>query len=179
MHHSRQLIEMQTEEFQRLFYKMKDKLYRFSIRIVQDSAVAEDVVQEVMIKLWNKREKLAQIENAEGWLMVMTRNLSIDKIRSKHHKTGTLEAAYHVQDQNIKPDKQAEQSDLMKKIQEAVQFLPENQRMVFHLRDIEGMTYKEISAALDISLEKVKVNLHRARQKLRKQLKQVESYGIS
>jgi len=170
---------MQTEEFERLFYKMKDKLYRFSIRIVKDSAVAEDVVQEVMIKLWNRREKLSEIENAEGWLMVMTRNLSIDKIRSKHHKTNSLETAFHVQDLTVKPDQQAEQSDMMKKIHEAVQLLPENQRMVFHLRDIEGLTYKEISAVLEISLEKVKVSLYRARQKLRKQLKQVESYGIS
>ena len=158
---------------------MKDKLYRFSIRIVQDSSIAEDVVQEVMIKVWNNRVKMAQIENKEGWMVVMTKNLSIDKIRSKHNKTGSLEHVYHLPDGNIKPDQHAEHSDLMKTISKAVELLPEKQKMVFHLRDIEGLSYQEISDSLEISLSEVKVNLHRARQKLRKQLKQVESYGLS
>ena len=171
--------EMQTEEFQRLFYEMKDKLYRFSLRIVRSSDVAEDVVQEVMIKLWTKRDNVQGIENINGWLMVLTRNLSIDKVRSKHHTTGSLETAYYVADDEIKPDKHAEQSDMMRQIDAAVEQLPETQRLIFHLRDVEGMTYKEISEILDISLDNVKINLFRARQKLRKLLKQAESYGIS
>jgi RNA polymerase sigma-70 factor (ECF subfamily) len=170
---------MQTEEFQRLFIEMKDKLYRFSLRIVRSSDVAEDVVQEVMIKLWTKRDRMESIDNINGWLMVLARNLSIDKVRSKHHSTGSLETAYYVQDGETKPDRQAEQSDLMEQIEAAVQQLPETQRLVFHLRDVEGMTYREVSDILDLSLENVKVNLFRARQKLRKLLKQVESYGIS
>ena len=170
---------MQTEEFQRVFFEMKDKLYRFSLRIVRSSDQAEDVVQEVMIKLWTKRDSMEGIDNINGWLMVLARNLSIDKIRSKHHSTGSLETAYFVADGEIKPDKQAEQSDLMQQIDAAVQQLPETQRLIFHLRDVEGMTYKEIGEILDLSLENVKVNLFRARQKLRKLLKQVESYGIS
>ena len=175
----RHLVEMQTEEFQKLFFEMKDKLYRFSLRIVRSSDVAEDVVQEVMIKLWTKRERMDGIENINGWLMVLARNLSIDKIRSKHHATGSLETAYYIADGDVKPDKQAEQSDLMRQIEAAVQQLPETQRLVFHLRDVEGMTYKEIGEILEISLDNVKVNLFRARQKLRKQLNKVESYGIS
>ncbi len=175
----RHQVEMQTEEFQRLFFEMKDKLYRFSLRIVRSTDVAEDVVQEVMIKLWTKRNSMEGIENIHGWLMVLARNLSIDKIRSKHHATGSLETAFYVADSEIKPDKHAEQSDLMQQIDAAVQQLPETQRIVFHLRDVEGMTYKEIGEIMEISLDNVKVNLFRARQKLRKLLKQVESYGIS
>lgn len=170
---------MHTEEFQRLFYEMKDKLYRFSLRIVRSSAIAEDVVQEAMIKLWSKRDTLENIENVNGWLMVITRNLSIDKVRSKHHGTGSLETAFYIADQAVKPDRQAEQSDLMEQIDHIVQQLPETQRLVFHLRDIEGLTYQEISDVMEISLDKVKVSLYRARQKLRVELKKTESYGIS
>ena len=169
---------MDTETFKELFYRIKDKLYRYSLRIVHDSAVAEDVVQEVMIKFWKGREKMKSVDNIDGWLMVMTRNRSIDKIRSKHHQTSELNTAFGMQDDSIKPDKKAETNDLMDRLKEILKTLPEKQQSIFHLRDIEGLKYKEISDALNISLDEVKVNLFRARQKLKKQLILVESYGL-
>lgn len=170
---------MSTEEFQEIFHQMKDKVFRLSLRMVQDRPTAEDVVQEIMIKVWKNKEKIGQIQNPEGWIMVMTRNLSIDKIRSKHNQTGSIDHAYGIKTNDAQPDRQAETSDMMNRLNAAVQTLPEKQKIIFHLRDIEGLTYKEISATMEISLDEVKVNLHRARQKLRKQLKQVESYGLS
>ena len=169
---------MKPEAFKDLFNRMKNKLYRFSLGIVQDTAVAEDVVQEVMIKFWKNREKMVEIENVDGWLMVMTRNLSIDKIRSKHHKTSELNIAYGVQDTGSKPDKEAETNDLMDRLKKALEGLSEKQKSVFQLRDIEGFKYKEISDTLQISLDEVKVNLFRARQKLKQHLTLVESYGL-
>jgi RNA polymerase sigma-70 factor (ECF subfamily) len=60
---------MTTEQYEAIFYKMRDKLYRYAMRFVKDSAVAEDIVQDVMLKLWQKRQEADQIENLEAWMM--------------------------------------------------------------------------------------------------------------
>ena len=67
------ISEMNAEQYEAVFHKMKDKLYRYAFRFVKDSESAEDVVQDVMYKLWQKREEADGIENLEAWLMVLTR----------------------------------------------------------------------------------------------------------
>ncbi len=169
---------MNKEDFQTVFLRMKDKLFRVALRIVTDRAIADDVVQEVLIKLWKNQEKIKTIQNVDGWLMVMTRNLSIDKIRSKHHKTNSLDSALFLKDGNVEPDIQTEYQDLINTIGKTLEVLPLKQKLAFQLRDIEGMSYQEISDSLEISLSDVKVNLHRARKKIKEQLILVESYGL-
>ena len=77
---------MQKNEFSEMVIPYKDKLYRFALRIVKDSFIAEDVVQEVMIKVWKKREYFETLDNKEAWCMTLTKNLAIDKTRSKHRR---------------------------------------------------------------------------------------------
>lgn len=169
---------MTIKDFTRRVIPIKDRLFRFAMRMVDNAAEAEDVVQEVLIKLWNKREELPAIDNLEAWSIRLTRNLSVDKLRSKHHKTETLKEGYDAVSDAYTPQQLVETKDAMDKIHSMMQALPEKQRMVMQLRDIEEMSYAEIAEILEIPMNQVKVNLFRARQQMKAQLSKKEHYGL-
>ena len=164
--------------FEKLATNVKDKLYRFALRITGDVAEAEDVVQEVFIKVWNKRDDMAEVNNHEAYCMTLTRNLSLDKIRSKHRQTTEIGEALQLTDYESTPYMSVEKNDALLRIRKWMQELPEKQRLTMHLRDIEGMTYDEISESLEMPLAQVKVNLHRARQFIREKMLAAENFGL-
>lgn len=164
------------KDFKTRVVPIKDKLYRLALRIVGDDGEAKDVVQEVLIKVWNKREEMHLYKNMEAWCMRLTKNLSIDKLRSKHRRVVPLEGAVTAIKTEFTPYQQTAMKDTVDYIHRLMEELPLKQKMVMQLRDIEGMTYQEIAQALDISLNQVKVNLFRARKTIRKKLTQSESY---
>ncbi len=165
------------EAFSELISPIQDKLFRFAVRIVGSVDEAEDVVQEVFIKLWKKRDYLDQIDNVEAWCMQLTKNLSIDKLRSKHRRTEDINGYQELQDKQVTPDQQAIHTDLYDQIKSMIDQLPENQKMVVQLRDIEGLKYQEIADVLEMPLNQVKVNLFRARNTLKKQIIKLKAYG--
>lgn len=161
---------MNITDFKNTISPIKNKLFRFALRIVNDPAEAEDVVQEVFIKLWKYLEKGEQIDNAEAWCMRATRNQAIDKLRSKHKRVEALDDRYDQKDKSASPFQLAAMKDTFKHIKNMIDQLPEKQKLVMHLRDIEGHTYQEIADALSLPLGQVKVNLFRARQTIRAKL---------
>jgi len=169
---------MTTEQYEALFYKMRDKLYRYALRFVKDPAVAEDVVQDVMFKLWQKRQEADAIENLEAWLMVLTRNRSLDILRKVKDNQVNVDEAFGVSDKEPLADKQMESSELMKQLNDCVDQLPEKQKQVFHLREIEQMTYDEIAQATGFNLDDVKVSLFRARKHIQRMLSKTNAFGL-
>ena len=169
---------MTLDSFKIEILPLKDKLYRFSLRILGNHAEAEDVVQEVMIKIWKDRENLSAIKNLEAWCMRLTKNLSIDKTRGKHFNLNAIPENYDVVQIAAGPQKLAELNDAMDKVKRLMEELPETQKMAMQLRDIEGLSYKEIASILEIGLDQVKVNIHRARKYIRLKLIKEESYGL-
>lgn len=169
---------MDINKFKSEILPYKNKLYRFAYRIVGNSAEAEDVVQEVMIKLWNQREKLHQYTNLEAWCIRMTKNLSIDKTRSKHYKMGIIPEGFDISSDHNNPHQVTETQDTMQQIKNLINSLPAKQRDVMHLRDIEGLSYKEIEEQLQMPMNQVKVYLFRARKFIKNQLINSESYGL-
>ncbi len=169
---------MTIEEFTNDFMSMKQRLYRLSLSIVGSAMVAEDVVQEVMIKVWNKRIEAAKIENKPAWVMKMTRNLSIDKLRSKHAKTQGIPEGYDVVNKTHTPETITQSNDTVSKIHGIMAQLPKIQRMCIQLRDIEEMKYQEIADILEISIDQVKVNIYRARNYIKKEFLKTDSYGV-
>jgi RNA polymerase sigma-70 factor (ECF subfamily) len=169
---------MNTEQYEAIFHKMRDKLYRYALRFVKDSEVAEDVVQDVMYKLWQKREEADQIENLEAWLMVLTRNRSLDVLRKVKDNHVSMDEAFTVSDQAPVPDKILETADLMTLLQQCLNQLPEKQRSIFHLREIEQMTYEEISQSTGYNLDDVKVNLFRARKHIQRMVSKTNTFGL-
>ena len=169
---------MTTEQYEALFYKMRDKLYRFAFRFVKDEDGAEDVVQDVMAKLWQKREEADHIENIEAWLMVLTRNRALDILRKEKDNQVSVDEAFSVSDKNPIADKQLETSDLMKQLNACLDQLPDKQKQVFHLREIEQMTYEEIAGVTGFNLDDVKVSLFRARKQLQRMLSRINTFGL-
>lgn len=161
---------MQLTDFKNMVIPYKDKLYRLAYRMVGDTMEAEDVVQEALIKIWKKRERLEEIDNKEAWCMAVTRNLAIDKIRARKKSTVSIDTVYHVKDNNMDPYHSLKSKDAMAKIKEIMNKLPDNLKLVLQLREIEGYSYKEIGEIAGFTIDQVKVYIYRARQSMKEQL---------
>lgn len=151
---------------------IRHKLYRFALRITGSVHEAEDVVQEVLEKVWKtESEQSERVQNWEAWCMTLTRNRSLDKTRSQStRRTAPLEGVAERSSESQNPAQAVESTDLVDKVKQFMQDLPEKQRLVMHLRDIEELSYEEISEALGIPMDQVKVNLHRARKAIREKM---------
>lgn len=158
--------------FQQHIFPIRHKLFRFALRITGSAHEAEDVVQEVMEKIWKSpEEQSGNVQNWEAWCMTLTRNRSLDRARSQNlRRTAPLDGMTERPNGTPRQDNAVENRDLAEQVKRMMQELPEKQRLVMHLRDIEELTYDEIAEVLSISLDQVKVNLHRARKTIREQL---------
>ncbi len=158
--------------FHEQVFPIRHKLYRFALRITGSVHEAEDVVQEVLEKVWKTApEQSETVQNWEAWCMTLTRNRSLDKTRSQTlRRTAPLEGVSERSGDMATPAQSTEQNDLIARVKLMMQQLPEKQRLVMHLRDIEELSYDEIAESLNISLDQVKVNLHRARKTVREKM---------
>lgn len=171
---------MLLEEFKHSVLPVKNKLYRFALRYLGNEDEAKDVVQEVIIKAWDRRTELHLYRNVEAWCMRLTRNISLNKLKSGHYsKTDVLEEELTFSYQSQSPYESTEAQDVLSNIRRFMQQLPPLQRQVLQLRDVEGYSYEEISELLNVSLGQVKINLFRARQNLKKNLQSIDAYGIT
>ncbi|MCB0688158.1 MAG: RNA polymerase sigma factor [Saprospiraceae bacterium] len=168
---------MSLQTFTNEVLPLKDKLYRFALRILRDSQEAEDVVQDIMIKVWDKREEWKNWSSIEAMCMTMTRNLAIDRTRSKHKRLAEIPEGFDVVEGSASPEQTASSKDMMNYIKNIMDQLPEKQKSILQLRDIEGYTYQEIADLLDIPLSQVKVNVHRARLFMKKEILKSSEYG--
>ena len=162
--------------FQADILPLKNELYRLALRITMNAAEAEDVVQETMMKVWNRREQWEQIESIEAFCLTICRNLSLDKLRRMDNQTQSLDAAYDPKDFHVasNPEEQAVQRDRIQLVRQLINMLPEKQRSCMQLRDMEGKSYKDIAAILGITEEQVKVNIFRTRQTIKERFQKIE-----
>jgi RNA polymerase sigma-70 factor (ECF subfamily) len=173
------LCNMQTQTYERLYNSYHDRVYRLALRITQNTALAEDVAQEVHIKCWKNRSKLEEVASPGAWIMRVARNLAIDKLRSHRNNTELDKVAYSAPSRDPTPDRAAEVSNMMQILRSLIETLPIKQREIFQLRELEGMKYQEIGEILEVSVDEVKVSLFRARKKIREKLLNVDRYGLS
>lgn len=144
---------------------LKDKLFRLALRITFDRAEAEDVVQDTMIRVWNKREEWTQFGSIEAYCLTVAKNLAIDRSQKKEAQNVELTPEMEEESEISGPYDQLVNNERMSIIHRLINELPEKQRLIMQLRDIEGESYKEIAKILNLTEEQVKVNLFRARQR--------------
>ena len=143
---------------------LKNALYRLALRITLSHEDAEDVVQDTMLKLWNKREQWPQIENIEAFAMTVCRNIALDKLKNAHQANISLEekgeykgqeemaaAAWMPVSEQQNPYQRTAERDGLDMARRIINSLPEKQRSCMQLRDIEGKSYKERAAIREIS----------------------------
>ncbi len=164
---------MSIEPFHQIILPLKDQLFRVAYGIVRDRAEAEDILQDLLLKLWSRKDEWNEIENLQAYCFRAIKNMALDRLASMAtHKTGTIERAqedlYFVDHQS--PHREMVRKEQRLLIAQCMEELPENQQLTFRLREIEGMTYREIAETLAISEDLVKISLFRARKKMKELL---------
>ena len=169
---------MQELSFRDDILPLKDKLFRLALRITFDRAEAEDVVQDTMIRVWNKREEWTQFGSIEAYCLTVAKNLAIDRSQKKEAQNVELTPEMEEESEISGPYDQLVNNERMSIIHRLINELPEKQRLIMQLRDIEGESYKEIAKILNLTEEQVKVNLFRARQKVKQRYLEIDEYGL-
>ena len=169
---------MEEISFRNDILPLKDKLFRLALRITLDRAEAEDVVQDTMIRVWNKRDEWQQFESVEAYCLIVAKNLAIDRSQKKDAQNVELTPEMAEEADTSGPYDRLVNNERMKIIHRLIDELPEKQRLIMQLRDIEGESYKDIAKVLQLTEEQVKVNLFRARQKVKQRYIEIDEYGL-
>jgi len=168
---------MKQSEFLTIVMPFKDKVFRLAKRLLVSHEEAEDATQEILMKLWNNKEKIQDYKNVEAFSMTMTKNFCLDKLKSKHAQNLKI-VHNNYQDKNVSLQKQVELNDSLSWVAKIMEELPEQQKLVLQLRDIEQYDFKEISEMLDMNETAIRVTLSRGRKTLRERLTKTHGYGI-
>lgn len=144
----------------------QDQAWSLARYLLQDRAEAEDVLQEVFIKLWQHRESLP-LSKVKPWILRVTRNHCLDRLRKRRPES---EIEEHHMSHEEGPEQQLQRADTGKLLQASIANLEEPYRSLVILRDLQQHSYQEIATVTELSLPQVKTYLHRARKQLREQL---------
>ncbi len=168
----RLVAEGDEPAFRQLFYAWKDRLFGFVANISKSDSLAEDIVQEVFLKVWNQREKLLHVSHFSGFLFEVAQNSAIDQLRKLSRESAFLSSIQMGQLQQWRetPEHNLTSKELKELLQQALDQLPARQKEVFILHQQEGFKHDEIAAQLGLSLSTVQNHMFRALENLRKQL---------
>jgi RNA polymerase sigma-70 factor (ECF subfamily) len=170
-------VAMTQSEFLEIVMPFKDKLYRLAKRLLISSEEAEDATQEILMKLWSGKKKMASYRNVEAFAMTMTKNFCLDRLKSK--QAGNLKLVHsNYSDEGASLQKEVEVRDSLGWVERIMDELPEQQRMILQLRDVEAYEYTEIEKLMDMKPTAVRVALSRARKAVREKLLEKHRYGI-
>ena len=168
---------MNQNDFVSLISPFKDKVFRLSKRLLISTEEAEDATQEVLVKLWNKKENLESYNSVEALAMTMTKNYCLDQLKSK--RAGNLKIVpANFTDKEAGIDKKIEHSDSLNWVGKIINQLPEQQQLLIQMRDIEQYEFNEIAQILKMNETAIRVALSRARKTIREQMVKTHSYGI-
>ena len=164
---------MTLETFVIQVVPLREKLHNFSRKIVENDADAEDVVQEIFLKLWTMREELDKYGSVEVLAMQMTKNFSLDKLKSRKPTSNEFETR-HLVSRLKTPEEETEERNSVEYIRQLVNQLPYLQQTIMRMKDIEGYELSEIAEITGSQIEAVRTNLSRARKKIREQFLKIE-----
>jgi RNA polymerase sigma factor (sigma-70 family) len=169
---------MNLEEFKIQVLPLKHKLYRLSLRLLGREEEAEDSVQDALVKLWNRREELNNYSSIEAFAMAITKNLCLDRIRSKSFQTGRLSDRQALTLRQ-EPEELLEKNDFTAFVRKIIDNLPEQQKVIMQMRDVEGLEYEQIAEVMELNINAVRVNLSRARKKVRDTILKIQGYELA
>ena len=163
--------------FEQLVIRHQDLVFSLAYKLTGNREMANDVAQEAFIRAWKAIEKFRGDSTFSTWIYRITVNTAWTlRKKAKKHNTLNIDDTYEpiVIDEKKDPELVAINSDLSSVLINALDKIPIEQRIIVELKNIEGRSHKEIADYLDISVTAAKVRLHRAHQKLRQILEQVE-----
>lgn len=154
---------------------LKGRLYRLALGYLKDSNDAEDAVQEVFVKLWHMRSSLSKYRSIEALAVTITKNHCLDQLKAKRRSEVSLDRVV-ARSGGKSPAHYSEINDLMGVLQNILPELPEQQQLVFQMRDVEGLELREIEEITGINYNNIRVVLSRARKALREKLIKIQDY---
>lgn len=169
---------MNQSDFLKVVLPFKDKVFRLSKRLLTSTVEAEDATQELLFKLWKNRDKIASYRNTEAFAMTMTKNYCYDRLKSKQASNLTLiHSNYEEKETSL--ENKLEYIDSVDRVHLLINNLPDQQKLIIQLRDIEQYDFQEICEMVNMKPTAVRVSLSRARKTIREQLTKQHNYGVS
>jgi len=163
---------MQIELFKTDIIPLRKTLFYIALKWLQNEADAEDAVQETLLRLWKIRDQLDAVVNLGAFASQTTKNICIDRLRTAKEHTEATD--FYMEADNETPYSTTERNDMIATVKRIIEHLPELQRTIIQLRDIEGYELQEIADITGTQVGAVTVNLSRARKKVRETLSRIE-----
>lgn len=168
---------MKQHTFIELMKPVQDKMYRLALRLLVSKEAAEDATQEVMLKLWSRKSKLSSYNNLEAFAMTVTKNHCLDQLKLKQNNN--LRIVHNNYDSGeASVQRQVEVRDDLNWVQKIIEELPEQQKILIQLREVEQYEYEEIAKMTDMKETAIRVALSRARKKIKEEMIKRHRYGI-
>lgn len=168
---------MNVVEFKQCFLPCSSKMYVVAWRLTGNVQSAEDLVQETFLKLWTKRDSIDNVGNAEAYCISMLKHIFCDRHRIRHIETvGTSVECLLTSDDGGMAER-LDFADESEQVMTLIDKLPEQQRQIITMRDIDGMSFGEIEVCTGLSVGNVRVVLSRARKQIREKFKKIREYG--
>lgn len=168
---------MQERIFLSHINPVKDKIYRLALRLLTSRDAAEDATQEVILKLWSRKNKIKHYANVEAFAMTVTKNYCLDQLKLKQNNNLRI-VHQNYESKQIPLHTEIELNDEMQWLGRIVDSLPEQQKLIFQLRDVEQYDYDEIAEITNMNQTAIRVSLSRARKAIREKLIKKHNYGI-
>ena len=163
---------MDTNRYADLVNMYANNVYKIAVSYCNNRSDAEDIVQETFLKLWQIREKLDGYNSVEALAVQVVKNLALDKLK-QHRPEGTDIALLSLDSGTRNPAEELEQHDTVARIRWLISKLPSLQQTIIRMKDVEGYELAEIAEITGTQVEAVRVNLSRARKKIREQFLQL------
>lgn len=171
---------MKQQEFIALTTHFHQPMFRLAKRLLVSVDASKDAVQDVLLKMWERKDELLHINSLEAYAMQMTKNYCLDQLRLKSNQN--LRLVYSKQNDSEAEDSAIEETNEWQKeklnaIKKVIESLPDKQKLVIQLRDLEGYEFEKIADITGMTEVSIRVNLSRARKKIKDELVKNVSYG--
>ena len=164
---------MPASLFKQLLLPLYPRLQRVALRLLGNVEDAEDMVQEVYMKLWNKRDALPDVQDVEAYCVTLTKNMCIDRLRMAEVEKEDVDEMPTMLAAIDDVEAQVERRDAVEQVKQIIETLPEHQQQVITLRDMEDCSFEEIAEQTGLTAVNIRMLLSRARKTIRERLKKL------
>ena len=164
---------MPASLFKQLLLPLYPRLQRVALRLLGNAEDAEDIVQEVYMKLWSKRDALPDVQDVEAYCVTLTKNMCIDRLRIAEADKADVDEVPTMLVATDDVEAQVERRDAVEQVKQIIETLPEHQQQVITLRDMEDCSFEEIVEQTGLTAVNIRMLLSRARRTIRERFKKL------
>ena len=167
-----QVAQSDQPSFTRLVDQYWNDVYSHALAYTKSSPRAQEITQDVFLRIWRTRERLLEVENFRNYLFILSRNHIVSAMRKKLEETEAIDPL-ETAESDLNPDEQLQYKEIYAAIHETIEKLPPARRAVFKMSRLEGLTYEEIASRMNISRNTVKDHIVQALIFLRSHLHRI------